>query len=84
MTTNEIVTVAHLEKFKQNLLQEIKSLLEIKHNKPERWMKRAEALKLLQVSPGTLQTMRNNNLVKSKKIMGTIYYDREQIEELLK
>ncbi len=58
MNLNEVVTVNHLEKFKAELIEEIKVLLDLKNKTMDRKMLRTnETLELLNISKGTLQNL---------------------------
>jgi hypothetical protein len=49
----------------------------------KRWLKSVEIRKLLNISPGTLQTLRNNGKLPFSKIGGLIYYDAHEIDQIL-
>lgn len=56
----KLVTIAHLKEFRDEIIVEIGKL--IKRNLPnssKKWLKSCEVKKFLNVSSGTLQTMRN-------------------------
>ena len=79
-----IVTTDDLREFKQELLENIKELLEETATvKTKRYLKSGEVMKLLQVSPGTLQTLRINGTLPYSKIGGIIYYDAQEIQNVL-
>ncbi len=81
---DQIVTVGHLQDFKQDLLASIKRLLEASAANPvKKWLKSYEVEKLLDISPGTLQTLRNNGTLPYTKIGSIIYYDPQDIEKVL-
>ncbi|HEX5170790.1 MAG TPA: helix-turn-helix domain-containing protein [Cyclobacteriaceae bacterium] len=81
---SSIITPEDLRNFKQELLEEIQKLLAQKDAGPvRRWMKSPEVRKLLNVSPGTLQNLRVNGTLPFTKIGGAIYYDYEDIREML-
>jgi hypothetical protein len=72
----QLVTLADLEKFRTMLMMDIKLLLEGNFGKPaKRWLKSCEVRKLLNISGGTLQTLRNNGKLPYTRIGGLIYYD---------
>jgi hypothetical protein len=59
-------------------------MLEGNVGKPaKRWLRSVEVRKLLNISPGTLQTLRNNGTLPYTKIGGLIYYDAYQIDQIL-
>jgi len=81
-----IVTTEDLMEFKLELLEEIKKLM----NNPsgsgsgsKKWLKSTEVMKLLQISPGTLQNFRINGNLPFTRIGGSIYYDADEINKIL-
>lgn len=80
----QIITTDDLREFKIELLEEITKLFEDKKETPaKRWLKSSEVRKILNMSPGTLQTLRVNGTLASTKIGGTHYYNLNDIEKLL-
>lgn len=80
----QIITTEDLKEFKTELLQDIKDLLNEQQNPvTKKWLKSAEVRKLLNISPGTLQTLRINGTLPHTKIGGTNYYNYTDIEKLL-
>jgi hypothetical protein len=81
---SQLVTLADLEKFRVTLMMDIKSMLEGHLGKPaKRWLKSYEVRKLLNLSYGTLQTLRNNGKLPYTRIGGIIYYDSAKIDHIL-
>lgn len=79
-----IITTEDLKEFKLELLKEIKSLLERQANhSPKKWLKSTEVMKLLKISPGTLQNLRMNGTLPYTKLGGIILYDSDKIQKLL-
>ncbi|MGX5854408.1 helix-turn-helix domain-containing protein [Dyadobacter jiangsuensis] len=81
--THQLVTVADLEKFKEQMLSEMRRLLTgggTQHAK--QWLKSREVRKLLDVSPGKLHAMRVSRQLAFMRIGGVIYYDRVEIEKM--
>jgi hypothetical protein len=81
---NELVTLGDLQDFRIQLLKDFKQLMskaDIVANKP--WLKSREVRKLLNISPGTLQTLRSNGTLRCHKVGGTIYYDYEDIQDMM-
>ncbi len=70
-----------LDKFRIELLNEVKALAD-KGPFEKKWMKSNEVRKLLGLSHGKLQTMRNSGVIKFSKIGGSIYYDRQDIVDM--
>lgn len=79
-----IVTTEDLMDFKLELLDEIKNLLSgsVPKNK-DVYLKSAEVIKMLQISPSTLQTLRINGTLPYSKIGGSIYYSKSKILKIL-
>jgi Helix-turn-helix domain len=81
---SQLVTLADLEKFRVTLMMDIKLILEGSLGKPaKRWLKSHEVRKLLNISYGTLQTLRNNGKLPYTRIGGLIYYDAVEIDQIL-
>lgn len=81
---DQLVTLADLESFKADLLLSIKQLLsENKNQVSKKWLKSYEVKKVLAISSGTLQTLRSNGTIPFTKIGGIIYYNSEDIDQLL-
>ncbi|WP_298344273.1 helix-turn-helix domain-containing protein [uncultured Algibacter sp.] len=81
----EILTTDDLYEFKQELFGELKKLIaENPHSAPKKYLKSAEVMEMLQVSPGTLQNLRINGTLPYTKIGGIILYEYEEILKVLK
>ncbi|MEO7284740.1 helix-turn-helix domain-containing protein [Gelidibacter sp.] len=79
-----ILTTDDLREFKMELLDDIKNLLtKESKGKLKRYLKSSEVMDMLQVSPGTLQNLRINGTLPYTKIGGIIYYDAEEIQDIL-
>ncbi len=78
----ELITKEDLVEFKQELLQAITSLVDGKQDNRE-WLKSADVMKMLSISPGTLQTLRINKTLPHTKLGGTYYYPKEDVQRLL-
>jgi hypothetical protein len=78
-----ILTKEDLQEFKEEMLKEMKAILEAGPAKPRKWVRSAVVLELLQVSPGSLQTLRINGTLRYSKIGGMVFYDYNHIEQLL-
>lgn len=80
----QIITTEDLREFKIELLEEIRSIVsEQKSVTAKKWLKSIEVRKLLNISPGTLQTLRISGTLPFTKIGGTNYYSFTDIEKLL-
>ena len=80
-TRNQILTLGDLEDFKNDMLQEVKRIIkECASGVPgKKWLKSAEVKKLLGISHGFLQSLRDSGVLPFTKIGGSIYYDYEDI-----
>lgn len=79
-----ILTKEDLQEFKTDVLNEIKRLFNTNEGGiKKQWLKSNEVRKLLNISAGTLQTLRINGILTYSKIGGIIYYKYEDIVKLL-
>jgi hypothetical protein len=71
----EIITKSDLDLFENRLIHKITTLLNARHtsDKPE-FLRSADVCKMLQISTGTLQTLRITGKLPFKKLNGTLYY----------
>ena len=79
---HQIVTKRDLLNFGNLLLSEIKNTNNT-DTSPKPWLKSAEVREILKISPGTLQNLRINGTLKYKRIGGIIYYNYEDIVNML-
>lgn len=79
-----IITTDDLQTFRIELLEDIKRLLKESSGQPgKKWLKSYEVQKVLGISAGTLQTLRNKETIVYTKIGGVIYYDYNEIQKML-
>ncbi|ADY30207.1 transcriptional regulator [Cellulophaga lytica] len=79
-----ILTTDDLYDFKLELLRELKKLLQDKAPTAiKKYLKSAEVMEMLQISPGTLQNLRINGTLPYTKIGGIILYEYEEILRIL-
>jgi len=79
-----IITTDDLREFKMELLDDIKKLLSRQTTgKLKKYLKSSEVMELLQVSPGTLQNLRINGTLPYTKVGGIIYYDAQEIQNVM-
>jgi len=82
----DIVTKDDLERFKKELLEEIRSFIIYSQKAGEAsktWLKSFEVRKLLGISAGMLQNLRVNGTLPFTKIGGLMYYKYEDILKLM-
>jgi len=81
----DIVTKEDLRRMKKEMMEEIREILteNIKKENDRQWLRSAEVRKMLGISPGTLQNLRINGTLPYKKIGGSIYYRRRDIEKMM-
>lgn len=81
----QVLTTDDLNEFKIQLIDELKKLLNHKATTSQKkYLKSTEVMKLLKVSPGTLQNLRINGTLPYSKIGGIIFYDEEEIISIMK
>ncbi len=85
-TGKQVVTMADLEKFRVELLKDLKKLIHVHPVAviPKPWLKSHEVQKMLKISPGTLQHLRDTGAVKFSKVGGIIFYRVEDIERMIR
>ncbi len=80
----QILTTDDLREFKIELLDEIRSIFNEQQNATtKKWLKSAEVRRMLNISSGTLQTLRINGTLPYTKIGGTVFYSMVDIENVL-
>ena len=78
---NQLVTIADLDEFKNNILESIRQI--VKQNAgPKKWLKSSEVRKMIGISPGKLQAIRESGLLAFTRIGGNIYYDPNDLYQL--
>ncbi|PHN94018.1 DNA-binding protein [Maribacter sp. 6B07] len=79
-----IITTDDLREFKLELLDDIKKLMTKQASgKLKKYLKSSEVMKLLQISPGTLQNLRINGTLPYTKVGGIIFYDSDELQEVM-
>jgi DNA-directed RNA polymerase subunit F len=83
----ENVTKEDLQQFRLLITNEIRQMLENIYSLREntirpKWLKGKVVRKLLDISPGSLQNLRISGKLSFKKLLGTYYYSKEDIETL--
>lgn len=79
----EILTKEDLVKFKTEILEEFRKVVGPQSVENKKWLKSYEVMKLLKLSPGTLQNLRINGTLPYTKVGGVIYYEYNEIMKML-
>lgn len=79
----EIITREELDKFKDELINELTEIFNSVQKNRKEWLKSPEVMKLLDISPGTLQHLRVTGVLPYTKVGGTIYYSYDDIHQML-
>ncbi|MEB0277210.1 helix-turn-helix domain-containing protein [Mucilaginibacter sp. 10B2] len=78
----ELVTREDLKRL-EDLLKEIKQIVQPGQSQPKKWLKSSEVRKMLNISPGTLQNLRINGTLRFTKMGSIMYYKLEDINKIL-
>ena len=82
--SQRFVTVADLDAFGEKMLSAIRMMIQNNGGlTPKKWLKSHQVRKLLNISPGTLQTLRSNGTIPHTRVGGIIYYDSAEIEKMM-
>jgi len=81
MDKNQIVTVAHLDQWGERI---INSLSKTEVKPPIKILRSADVKKMLGISTGSVQNLRISGKLKFSKVNGTIFYDYDDVLNLLK
>ncbi|WP_426669444.1 helix-turn-helix domain-containing protein [Mucilaginibacter sp. McL0603] len=79
----ELITREDLRDFKNELLNELKQIMQPGQGQSKKWLKSSEVRKMLNISPGTLQNLRINGTLRFTKIGSIMYYKMEDINKIL-
>jgi hypothetical protein len=83
MAQIEIISREDLLQFKNELIQEIKGIIQPARAETKQWLRSADVRKMLKISPGTLQTLRINGTLRFVKVVSIMFYKYEDIARLL-
>ena len=78
----ELVTREDLRRL-EDLLNEIKQIIQPGQSQTKKWLKSSEVRKMLNISPGTLQNLRINGTLRFTKMGSIMYYKLEDINKVL-
>lgn len=85
MAAFDLITKDDLEKFKVDLFAELRrpSYKLNKKEEQKEWLKSYEVRSILNISAGTLATLRRNGTLHFSKIGGLLYYKHDDIVKML-
>lgn len=83
MAQIEIISKEDLLQFKNELIQEIKAIIQPARAETTQWLRSRDVRKMLKISPGTLQTLRINGTLRFTKVGSIMFYKYEDIVRLL-
>lgn len=78
----EFITREDLRRL-EDLLNEIKQIVQPGQSQPKKWLKSSDVRKMLNISPGTLQNLRINGTLRFTKMGSIMYYKLEDINKVL-
>jgi len=79
-----VITTKDLYFFKDELIQEIKNLLENYETPKRKWLRSQDVQNLLCISAGTLHNLRTKGHLPYSKVAGVIFYEYDDIVEMLR
>ena len=84
LTRDQLVTVGDLADVKDQLLTELKSILKGHgFQQSKKWLKSLEVRKMLNISAGKLQYLRDRGEIPFTKLGGITYYDVDKITSMM-
>ena len=83
--TYEIITQEDLQKFRLQLLEDLTRIMSgaAQPQLSKEWLRSSEVRKMLGISHGTLQNLRNKKILPHRKVGGLMYYKYQDILRLL-
>lgn len=79
----DIFTKEDLEEFRRSLIKDIIEIVDTKIQPTDKWLKSYEVRKLLNISQGTLQSLRDNKKIEYTKIGNIFLYNNKHIIKML-
>ena len=80
----ELITLHDLQQFKKELLEELKKMLAAEPSYPKKVLKSRDVCKLLGISQGTLQNLRDSQAIPFGKLGRMLIYHPEDIDKAMK
>lgn len=81
----EIVSKQDLELFRVRIISDIERLLAASLDRPIEefdWLRSKSIRKMMDISPATLQNLRITGKIRYKKVMGSYYYNKTDLQKL--
>ena len=83
------ITKEDLRQFRMLLVHEFKEILDSRipegmGTEPVEWLRSKAIRRIMDISPGTLQNLRITGKIRFRKVMGSYYYNKHDIQELFK
>ena len=79
-----LMTTEDLHQFKQELLEELKRVIQANGAPQHKWLRSHQVQDLLNISAGTLHNLRERKLLPHSRLAGIILYEYNDIIELLR
>ena len=79
----EVITREDLNEFRFLLLSDLREMIQVRPEQTKTWLKSNEVKKMLNISSGTLQTLRLKGTLTFTKVGGIIYYSATDIQKML-
>ncbi|PAW95559.1 hypothetical protein CKK33_01825 [Mucilaginibacter sp. MD40] len=81
---DQLITVGDFLEMKNQLIAEFRKLVRSSGNySGQKWLKAIEVRKLLKISAGKLQYLRDRGQIPFTKLGGVTYYDSDKIEQMM-
>jgi len=80
-----MVSKEDLEILRSRIISDMERLLETTINHPKEefgWLRSKAIRKMMDISPATLQNLRISGKIRYKKVMGSYYYNKSDIQKL--
>lgn len=81
----EILSKQDLEIFRIKIISDIERLLETTNNHTTEefdWLRNKAVRKMMDISPATLQNLRITRKIHHKKVLGSYYYNKTDLQKL--
>lgn len=85
MDRNTLATQKDIAQLKNDLLKDFRALIEeaFAHAPNKRWLKSADVKKILGISHGFLQMLRDEKILPYTRIGGAVYYDYQDVIQMM-